>query len=373
MTFTLTICGLVLLSGSPALAQRAIDLTGTPAATISQPFTTVTGVRELPGNVAIVTDQFERRVFLVDFGSGTARQIGRQGDGPGEYRFPMAPLPAPANATWIFDATLRRIHVLSPDGMFTTTVAPPVGRVRVPGGILAMRGTDRTGRLYFEGNSFDSETGQFLDSIAILRWNPQDDRITVLGRVWSGGRVIVDRPPIGRMSIAREATPFPHVDAWIVLPDGRVAIVEHETFRIVFLEEGGIFFRGPSIRYTPIPTTASDRAVFRERNAQARMVAAGGGQSVRAVQPLDAEFPRTMPPFIASTVVSSPEGEIWIGRSHALTDRTWRYEVFDARGQLIATATLPANSVIVGFGNGVVYVGRTDPADDLVYLERYRR
>jgi len=170
MRFTLTICGIVWLCGSPALAQRTIDLTGRPPATVAQPFTMVTGVRELPGNAAIVTDQFERRVFLVDFGSGTARQIGRQGDGPGEYRFPMAPLPAPGNATWIFDATLRRVHVVSADGAFSTTLAPPVSGVL--GRILAARGSDRMGRLYFESNSFDRESGRFLDSITIVRWGP---------------------------------------------------------------------------------------------------------------------------------------------------------------------------------------------------------
>ena len=36
------------------------------------------------------------------------------------------------------------------------------------------------------------------------------------------------------------------------------------------------------------------------------------------------------------------------------------------------SATIPVNSLVVGFGNGVLYVARTNPDDDLDYLERYR-
>ena len=78
----------ILLPTLAASAQSTYDLTGKPDASIKEPFTQVAGVRELPGNRAIVTDQSERLVFLVDFSEGSRRQIGRQGDGPAEYRFP---------------------------------------------------------------------------------------------------------------------------------------------------------------------------------------------------------------------------------------------------------------------------------------------
>ncbi len=361
------------LAAPAARAQRSIDLTGTPDAAIGEPFTMVTGVRELPGNLAIVTDQFEHRVFLANFAARTVRQIGRQGDGPGEYRFPMAPLPAPGNATWIYDATLRRINVIAPDGEFTSALNPPT--TGIPGGILAVRGTDRSGQLFFEGNGFDSETGRFIDSITVVRWKPGDTKFDVMGKVWSGGRVIVNGPA-GRMSIAREATPFPAVDAWTVLPDGRVAVIEHTPFRIGLLEPGGAIRLGPAISYVTLRVTRAERDAYRARHAAVRTSAAmkngGGGAAMRAPPVSDAEFPDLMPPFIASAVLTTPEGEIWIGRSHAAADRTWHYDIFDAGSRLIGSATLGANSAVVGFGAGTVYVARTDPADDLVYLERYR-
>jgi hypothetical protein len=37
----------------------------------------------------------------------------------------------------------------------------------------------------------------------------------------------------------------------------------------------------------------------------------------------------------------------------------------------VGKATLKPNSVVVGFGQGAVYVARQDPEDDLRYLEKY--
>lgn len=368
MRFKRAFCAL-LLPASQSIAQSTVDLTGKPDASIKDPFTMVTGVRELPGNRAIVIDQFERLVFLVDFNTGSRRQLGRQGDGPAEYRFPMAPMAAPRNKTQILDATLRRVHVLNADGSFEAPLTPPYSAV--PGGLLAARGIDAAGRIYFEGNSFNSETGRFIDSVTIIRWNPADNVTETLGKVWSGGRVIINREG-STYSVARSILPFPHIDAWIVLADGGVAVVTQDPHAITVLERGAPVRAGVTIPHTPVPVTAAERDAYRERNAAARMTATGGGQSRRAPAAADAEFPANMPAFIASTVMAGPEGKIWIGRSHQAADRTWRYELFDASGRQTGVATLPAHSRIVGFGNGVVYIARTDPSDDLVYLERQR-
>ena len=357
----------LLLPVTQVLSQARIDLTGKPDAVIGEPFTMVTGVRELPGNRAIVTDQFEHTVFLVDFTAGTRRQVGRQGDGPAEYRFPMAPLAAASNRTWILDATLRRLHVIEPDGTFGAALNPPFSAV--PGGLLVARGIDNAGRVYFEGNSFNQETGRFIDSVSVIRWNPSDNVTENLGKVWSGGRVRVDR---GGMiaSVARSATPFPHLDAWVPLPDGGVAIVRQEPHQVLLLERGELH-PGPVIPHTPIPVTAAERTAFRERHSSSRMTASGGGESRRAPAVSDAEFPATMPAFIGTSVMVAPDGTVWVGRSHRSADRTWTYDLLDRHGRHLGSATIPSHSVVAGFGKGVVYVARTTPDDDLVYLERH--
>jgi hypothetical protein len=363
-----SVISVLLLPVTQAVAQSRIDLTGKPDAVIGEPFTMVTGIRELPGNRAVVTDQLERTVYLVDFNAGTRRQLGRQGDGPAEYRFPMAPMPAASNRTWILDATLRRVHVIESDGTFGPALNPPYGAV--PGGLLAARGVDNAGRIYFEGNSFNQETGGFIDSVSIIRWNPVGNVTEHLGKVWSGGRVRVDR---GGMiaSVARSAMPFAQVDAWVALPDGGVAIVRQGPHQVLLLDRGELR-PGPVIPHLPIPVTAGERSAFRERHSSARMSAVGGGESRRAPVASDAEFPANMPAFIGTSVRVAPDGAIWVGRSHRFADRTWTYDLFDRQGRQVGSATIPLRSVVVGFGNGAVYVARTNPDDDLVYLERHR-
>jgi hypothetical protein len=272
--------------------------------------------------------------------------------------------------TLIFDATLRRVHIAGNDGSLEGSLTPPYGAV--PGGLLGARGVDTAGRIYFEGTSFNSETGRFIDSVAVIRWNPANSMTETLGKVWSGGRVIVNRNG-STASVARSILPFPHVDAWTALPDGRVAIITQVPHAIGVFERGGVVRAGPTIPHSPIPVTAAERAAYRERHAAVRMTATGGGQARRSPPVTDAEFPANMPPFIASSVMSDGNGVIWVGRSYRAVDRTWRYDLFDAQGRQAGVATLATHSRIVGFGNGVVFVARTDPNNDLVYLERHRR
>jgi hypothetical protein len=349
-------------------AQSKYDLTGKPDAALQESFTNLAGVRELPGNRAVVTDQAERLVYVVDFSSGSRRQIGRQGDGPAEYRFPMAPFAAADNSTWMLDATRRVVHVISFDGTFRPALSPPYAAV--PGGLLSARGVDASGRIYFEGNSFNSETGRFTDSVAVIRWNPSTNSTEIVGKVSSGGRVLIQRQG-STASVARSILPFPHVDAWTPLPDGRVAVVRQSPHTIAFFEANGTLRSGAVIDIPAVPVTGAERDAYRERNSASRMVAAGGGEA-RRVQIEDESFPKEMPPFVATSVIPDPSGRIWIGRSHRARDRTWRYDLYNAQGAAVGQATLPVHSRVVGFGEGVVYVARTDPSDDQVYLERFR-
>jgi hypothetical protein len=370
------ILAIAVLAASPSAATGQLpDLRGKPDATITDPFTQVSGVRELPDGRAIVTDQSEQKVAMVDFRQGTARQLGRAGDGPGEYRFPMAPFAGIGDTTWILDATLRRLHVIASDGRFVRgLLLPTSGPVA---SAASARGTDRRAHLYLEGNSFNRDRGTFSDSVAVVRWDPVTGNAQVVTRVWGGGRVVLNRPD-GPASLARTITPYPHLDAWVPLPDGSVAIIKHAPFRIDVVDSSGRVRQGSPIAHEPVAVTAADRQAHRERAAGTRVRAVGagggaGGMQLPGRQFNDDEFPRQMPPFIARAVLVSPEGEIWVGRSHAGAAKTWQYDVFTASGRRVGSVPLNVGTMVVGFGRGTVYVARTDPDDDLIYVERYRR
>lgn len=364
---------LVLVFSATASAQRQLDLTGKPDAAIREGFTRVTGVRELPGGRAIMVDQWEQSVYVVDFTKGSAEKIGRQGDGPAEYRFPLAPQRGRGDTTWIFDPTLRRMMVIL-DGKIATTVPMPAGAP--PGGLAEPHNTDREGRTYFEGSGFDPDRGTFLDSVVVVRWHPREARIETVTRTYNGGRVRFTSD-VGPVSQARSSTPFPHIDAWAVLPGGEIAVVRQSPFRIDVVGADGTVKIGTPVAFTPIAITQQEKDSIRARTSNQRVTATGrgggGGQQFRRPSFPDDAYPKEMPAFVAASVRATPEGEVWVGRSRRVNDAHWRYDIFDIKGAPAGSAILSARAVIVGFGVGTVYVARTDPSDDLVYLERYRR
>jgi hypothetical protein len=352
-----------------ALGQATIDLTGKPISSIQEAFTKISGVVELSPTLVVATDNMEAKVVLVDFARGTVRQLGAKGQGPNEYRYPSPPIATP-NGAIVFDTYQRRAISIGRNGALT-------GMKQLPDGALSRaRGSDASGRIYFEGSDFDPNTGRFSDSLPVLRWDPVADHVDPITRVWGGGRVIL-QSPAGSMSMAREITPFPHLNAWVALPDGRVAVVRRDTFRIEFIAPGEARAIGATLPSRPIAVTATERSWYRDRNTPQRrgamMIGGGTGQQSAARQFEDGQFPADMPPFIAADLIATPEGEIWIPRSFTSADKTRRYEIYDAAGKLAGTAIVDASARIVGFGAKSVYIARTNPDDDLVYLMKYGR
>jgi hypothetical protein len=359
----------ILLSALLVAQQQTIDLTGTPAASIAESFTKISGVQELSGTLAVATDNMEGKVLLVDFGHGTVKQIGARGDGPNEYRYPSPPIAAPTGA-YLFDTYMRRAFMIGRDGTIT-------GMRTLPEGPLSrVRSADASGRVYFEGSDFDPNTGGFSDSLPVVRWDPATNKVDRLARVYGGGRVRIQRNG-STASLAREITPFPHLDAWTALPDGRLALLRHEPFRIDVVSTSGAMTIGQPIATTPIPLTARERDWYRKTNTPPRMGAAmvGGGSGPQSMTPQweDSSFPQTFPAFIGDDVRSTPEGQIWIPRSFTSADKTRKYDIYDASGRQTGTAIVDVHARIVGFGAKSVYVARTNPDDDLVYLAKYSR
>ena len=355
---------------SALTAQRTLDLTGKPAASIPEPFTKISGIQELSPTLAVVTDNMEAKVVLADFAGGTIRQIGTKGRGPNEYQYPSPPMAGPGGV-YVFDTYQKRAIIIDSKGAISGMQTLPDA-----GGLSRVRGSDAAHRFYFEGSDFDPNTGRFSDSLPVVRWDPASNKVEQVARVWGGGRVLIQRRE-GPASMAREITPFPHLNAWVSLPDGRIAIVRRDTFRIEFISPTGATAFGPALANTPIEITAAERTWYRETNALPRASATmvGGGSGPRQLAPEwhDSHFPAVMPPFIGADVIATPEGQIWIGRSFSSVDKTRRYEIYDGSGKLVGTATLKPDARVVGFGPRSVYVARTNPDDDLVYLAKYIR
>lgn len=391
---------LLIAAAPPAPAQQKAALTR-PDATFDEPFTSITSLHEVAPGKVLVSDVQDKIVQLVDLSRGTALKVGREGQGPGEYGMPAGLFGLPNGQTLLQDLMNRRFLAIGADGKPGAILdypRPPATPEREPGppgmvigglgGVTSVRNVDAQGRLYFQGLPFRGLNQPALDSVPILRWDRVKPTFDTLGYVKVASGSASARGGAGRVEVRiGGGKVFAPADGWDVTPDGRLARVTPDPFRVLWTTGGGKWTPGPTLAYKPIPVTEKDKEAERERRRRARpmMIVQGGpGPGGRAPaappnpQDQELEFEPVKPPFESGfglggrTVYAAPDGEIWVLRTRPAGDNTPSYDVFDRTGALVKRVTLNPRSRVVGFGKGTVYVARSDE-DDLLYLERYRK
>jgi hypothetical protein len=301
----------------------------------------------------------------------------------------------------VFDAANQRYLMLHPDGkpgkdFRLEAAAPPAGADGGRGGrggpvmmgLSIPRGVDAKGNIYYEGMPFSMNSeGELVsaDSVAVLRFDRLARRVDTAAfrRVAksnsqvSGGR--------GNMNIRiGGGNPITPADDWAVLPDGRVAVIRASDYHLDVYRNASSKTSGAPIAYEKIRVDAAvkkmveDQRVKNSRNAVRMTVNAGGaGGTQRSTEvggragdlPPLTDWPDVMSAF--TSVTSRPNGEVWVLRTRRPGDDIPVYDVFDAAGRVIGKVALPKNHRLIGFGQGTVYLIRSDD-DDLQYLQRYR-
>ena len=147
-------------------------------------------------------------------------------------------------------------------------------------------------------------------------------------------------------------------DGWAVRPDGAVAIVRAEPYRVEWLRQGARMVEGPIIPLALVPTTTADSTAWVEQAASAtsrmgvRVSGTGSGGPA-------ASMPAMKPPFLPSLIRVSSDGSLWVGLHGpaGATQAVWDH--FDENARLIERVRLPAGYIARGFGTGVVYASTT--------------
>lgn len=389
---------LALLATLPPLLAAQVVPTRTLAkadAEWSEPFSQISGMRELKDGRVIVTDIRDKNIQLIDF-AGEAKKIGREGAGPGEFGLPSQVYAAPGDMTWVYDVLNGRYLVIDPSGKpvstFTTDDAASTASVPAPGpgGVLRSslrgfaQGIDAQGRLYFRAPSFRFENGAGIvsDTIPIVRWNPTTKASDTVGSLINPPSP-PPAPPVATgggnsFSVVRmgSTTPFGSSDSYAVTAKGDVAVVRARDYHVDWIVNGRTIAGAP-IKYDPVKITKEDKLAFVEnrKNSSGTMVINDG--SGRRVENLLASaldgpnapvFPEFKGPF--RSVVAGPNSQVWVERNVAF-DQPAAYDVIDITGKVVSRVFLPKRTRLLGFGIGTVYLIRTDE-DDLQYLQRYR-
>ncbi len=360
-----------------AQAVPVVSLTK-PEAEFAEPFDQVSGVRELSNGRVVVADLFAKSVAMADFRSGSLTKIGREGQGPGEYAFPINVLALPGDTTLIVDPGQRRFVKVAPDGKTVGLVSFPEGA----GGMGNMRGTDADGRVYLQANPFGARTAgegrvprEMPDSAAILRWSLVSGRIDTLAKVKLPEIASATSGTASARSVVMRQQPFSARDEWAVTTDGRVGIARVSDYHVEWF--GAAKATGPRVAAPKVPVTQADKDLIARQQNETRgrmMIREGGAPRSSGDAPPppklpDANFPEFKPPFFGNAM-TSPDGRLWVPRAQP-ANAPPVYDIFDARGRLVQQVKLAQGARLVGFGAGTIYTARTDE-DELQYLQRYR-
>ena len=354
----------------------------------SEPFSSINGLREMSDGRLIISDRTEQVVRFVDLDTGDHQDIGRAGEGPGEYRMPGDLLPLPGDSTLLSDLGNMRMSVISPNGRIVRSF--PL--MRSDGLFVRPSATDALGRLYFlnsvvfaRGSS--SGTLEMPDSMPVSRWDLNSDVIDTLCYLnqSSSNTRTASRIRLGGGGAAASfrglgPSPFAARDAWGVAPDGRVGLAYASDYHVEWAGADGSRVKGEPVDYRPIRIFDDDKEEWADRRqgGVGMMITSGGSggggsRTMRMPRPDtdDLDWPEVKPPFPSDGLKMTPEGELWIGR-HMRAGEAQAFDVFDESGRRVREVVLPAGRRLVGFGNGKLYLAYADE-DDLQWLERYAR
>lgn len=350
---------------------------GDREAALDQGFTRIADVRELQDGRVVLLDADDRLVYLATAGLGEVRQIGRAGEGPGEYRIPVRLFALRGDTTAVLDILNGRLLTISPAGEAGDVLGIGSGTAQRPptrpaASDLANHFYGRISpvRVAADGSQ------QITDSAAILRWRLGGNPDTV-------AFIAVDKDDYriqGRGIQSSAITPFEPRSGWAVSPDGWIAVAYPDPYHVVFVGPDDSTQEGRLIPYQKLKVTEAHRQAYRETAERPRPMLSGpargsGSGAVRMVRrPFrePSEWPEHLPPFLSNaTLQFDPDGNLWIERTTRAEDPP-TYDVVARDGNVHAQVMLPAGRRLVAFGGQTLYAVRRDELD-LEYLERYRR
>lgn len=361
-----TVLEFAFLSAGLAVAHPAV------AQAFPEEFSEIRAVRELSDGRTLAFDGKERRLMLLDWNTGTARDIGRVGNGPGEYQSGSQLLAMPGDTTALVDGIARRWVLIHRDRVLGTL--PPEQSLHLMQFFSRMLGVDAEGRVLvvaaipWQGpgeRAVYSRMPHYAESLLVLRLRRDGGRIDTLtglrGRPWGATTFTHGR---GRNAMTYGANnPLSAPEQALMLDDGTVVIARQHPYRLEIIARDGTRALGPVLDSARVRPSAAER-----RAAIARQWAFAGPPL-----PEEANFqgwPELMPSFPSDALLHVPGNRVAVLRQQTVAFPLERIDILDAGGQRIKQVQLAEGESVVAFGRRHIYVTRTDEDGFTVLIRR---
>ena len=325
--------------------------------TLPGEFVSINAVRELSDGSVLVADRSGRALYWIDSGFQKVEQIGATGDGPQEYRSVEAIFALSGDSTAVRDGSGNRLmmmserHIVGAATLGSNPLRITIGMDTTGGMLLA---SPLRGRSAGPGDAWTE-----WDSLMVVRALRDGTETDTIARLHTRRAVSVQTD----RALYTYVDPLSPPDAVLLLPDGWVALVQPEPYRVSWVSATGQRVVGPSIAHDRY--IADDAAIALALSPPGAPVGEGVPEHFYGHGYF--EKPRNLPPFIATSVTIGhhgvlaplPDGNVVVRRTRTEVTAQ-RYDVFDRTGVLAAIIMLPPEHEIIGTGRSSLYVRSTD-------------
>jgi hypothetical protein len=308
------------------------------------PLFQVTDAMRLGDGRIVVASAGTRQVRIYGADGRLLREMGRAGEGPGEFRAPfwLDRLRGDSIAAW--DPALRRLSIFTPSGDFVRAVTPSSLQGVFPQAI----GVLPDGRFILAsstGTQVLPPPGQARrDTAAYVVIDSTGAAVDTLGRFPGAEMIAVGTPSTGFLL---RPLPFGRQTVTAVR-DGHLYVGTGERYEIAAYGSDGELRAVYRAARNSVPVTREDVRDYR------RMLVTLGGNAQASAQAAkvldDAPVPATMPPLTALEVDSA--GHLWVQDPQKPGDaRGSVWTVFAADGRVRGTVRLPAGLTVKQIGS----------------------
>ena len=223
------------------------------------------------------------RVVIVDPQGRHVKDFGRQGEGPGEFRWPRRMVVWADGSTLIEDVLHMGSHVFGPEGDFEHMVRGGVGPSLRPDPVdgnavvgVSWRREDENRRAVIR---FDVSSGEVREQTLVEAWVPQKGD--------EGGEA-----PATLEEFVGEVWGFEPALLFDVLPSGGIAFADSTAYAVKLTDRAGMVTRILRRPIPPLPATEAMKRAERERrldwHARNPRTESGGGEPTAEMEALTA-------------------------------------------------------------------------------------
>jgi hypothetical protein len=385
LSFT-TCCGLVALACVSSRADAQAPAGSVPRnivlaranATVKEKFSSVGSVRELQDGRVLVTDKRDNLVYIVDFtGSTNAQPLGRRGKGPGEYEQVGRLWPLGGDSTLMLEPMMRRglifngsqvVHTVSATSPLLTLIEKPLS---------IFLGRDGKGAILAQVMSIGKAGPNPADSMLLVRAEANGSKVdtlarmsSVFGMAASAGSQVSAAGGAGAGRAARYAVNLQSRDQAALFPDGAVAIVRANPYRVDWCLPTGRCQQGAVSEQskTRISDDAKEAILLWWSQTSVTLIGRHASEMTG--------WPAVLPAFVVggnfddTAVRPEPRGNVLVERVPTKLPAGSTYDIVDRDGRRIAVVRLDVHQRIVGFGTQSVFTVDID-SDGLQSLKRH--